>query len=431
MPSSSLNIAIVGAGPSGCLLGRLLHTSSIAFTIFEADDALDFRSQGGTLDLHAESGLAALKKAGLYDEYLKYARFDGEALTLADKTGLVWIKTGAGKEGSKFGRPEIDRPMLRQLLAESLPEGSVQWRRPVSGVDEQGILMFKDGSVDTSFDLIVGADGAWSHIRPAVSDVVPFYSGVGGWQGSIPDAKEREPEITALVNRGSLFAVSDKKFLGGQQMGDGSVSVSTWILMPEEGRTRKVPREEAASTKQRIQEFHHDWSPKITNVALRVDDGSLQYRPLHMLPIGHSWEHRPGVTLLGDAAHLMTPFAGEGVNLAFSDAMTLADAIIRTDHSLRGEREEADDEAKAKLLSDNIKAFESDMFTRATAVTQLTYDMMDIIFLTSHPSTKHLLRSWLLRIASDSAPRVAYPFIAALVYIYFFYVQRVYGRSKD
>lgn len=74
---SSPKIAIIGAGPSGCMLGRILHRAGISCTVFEGEASLDFRSQGGTLDLHDESGIAAMKKAGLYDEFLKHARFDG------------------------------------------------------------------------------------------------------------------------------------------------------------------------------------------------------------------------------------------------------------------------------------------------------------------------------------------------------------------
>jgi 2-polyprenyl-6-methoxyphenol hydroxylase-like FAD-dependent oxidoreductase len=73
-------IAIIGAGPAGCTLARLLlHSNTpVDLAIFEGETSHDARTQGSTLDLHTESGIAALKEAGLYDEFLKYVRFDGE-----------------------------------------------------------------------------------------------------------------------------------------------------------------------------------------------------------------------------------------------------------------------------------------------------------------------------------------------------------------
>jgi 2-polyprenyl-6-methoxyphenol hydroxylase-like FAD-dependent oxidoreductase len=77
---SRFKIAIIGAGPAGCTLAKLLlHAETpVDLTLFEGEKSLDARTQGGTLDLHTESGIEALKRCGLHDEFLRLARFDGE-----------------------------------------------------------------------------------------------------------------------------------------------------------------------------------------------------------------------------------------------------------------------------------------------------------------------------------------------------------------
>ena len=210
-------IAIIGAGPGGCMLARLLHQHSIASTIFEAEASIDFRSQGGTLDLRAETGLAAMKEAGLYDAFLEHARFDGESLLITDKKQTTWMRRYAAKQGKKNAvqeAPEIDRAILRRILLESLPEGIVRWGYKLDRVEADRTLHFKNGAVETGFDLVVGADGAWSRVRNLLSNQKPHYSGVGGHMMRITsDAKETAPRAEKFVNRGSVFAYSNQRNL--------------------------------------------------------------------------------------------------------------------------------------------------------------------------------------------------------------------------
>ena len=78
-------IAIIGAGPAGCLLARLLHLAGIPTTVYEGEASPNYRSQGGSLDLHTNTGLAALREAGLWDEFQKHARYDGQYMAIVDK----------------------------------------------------------------------------------------------------------------------------------------------------------------------------------------------------------------------------------------------------------------------------------------------------------------------------------------------------------
>ena len=309
----TLKIAIVGAGPAGCMLARLLQVSdqreNIEVTVFEGEGSLDFRSQGGTLDLHVKTGQAALKAGGLFDEFLKYARYDGEAMKFADKNLLVYVSQGQSKPGkSQTGRPEIDRPKLREILYESLLPGTVRWNHKLQRIEEASsglTLHLANGTTASNFDLIVGADGAWSRVRPLVSTAQPYYSGIAGHSLSIPSAASTDPELSDLVNRGSLFSWSDGKSIMAQQMGDGSINVATWSVRPRDWQKEcGYDVHDAEAVKAGFRREFEGWDERLVRFTQVAEDRVVP-RDLYMLPIGHQWEHRKGVTLIGDAAHLM------------------------------------------------------------------------------------------------------------------------------
>ena len=174
-------IAIVGAGPGGLTLARILHLSGIAATVFEREEGPLVRPQGGTLDLHEESGLLAVRRAGLDAEFQRIARYDDQGSRLLDKTGRVLFEEPDASAGN---RPEVDRTALSDMLLASLPPGRVQWGRSLRDVRLQGggsgggwNLLFPDAEAGP-FDLVVGADGAWSRVRPMLSPYKPQYSGL-------------------------------------------------------------------------------------------------------------------------------------------------------------------------------------------------------------------------------------------------------------
>ena len=98
-------IAIIGAGPAGSTLARLLTRASIPVTIFEGESSTSVREQGGTRDLHTDMGLKPLREAALYEGYARYARYDGEAFNAADKKLVSAIRVGGTAEASSRGRP--------------------------------------------------------------------------------------------------------------------------------------------------------------------------------------------------------------------------------------------------------------------------------------------------------------------------------------
>ena len=396
--TSTLKIAIVGAGPAGCTLGRLLlNEPGIEVSIFEGETDRSVRTQGGTLDLHEETGQKAIRKAELYEEFRKSARYDGEALAVVDKTKFAVFKLAGSNANSSRGRPEIDRSELRRILLDSLPEGTIHWGKRLQIVDLKDLsLHFSDG-IEKGFDLLIGADGAWSKVRPVVSPVEPQFAGLGGVDLVIKKAAEHHPNIDKLVNRGSTFAINDGKGLILQQKGDDSLSMYAWSVKDEQWRKNcGYDVNDFKEVQNNLLEEFADWDPVFKEAIQSADNREFVTRNLYVLPIGHEWEPRAGVTLIGDAAHLMTPFAGEGVNLAMEDALKLSNAIISA--KKKG--------ANAEDFNKSIRSFELEMFRRAASVAEVSYlNMKDLFYNPEAPQAviapfvrRSLSNGWLIKL---------------------------------
>ena len=412
LPSPDYKIAIIGAGPAGCILARLLQPLKIDLTIFESDPRPNFRAQGGTLDLHEGAGLYALRKANLYTEFLQFARFDGDALAVCDKHMLRYLDLKSSKETSWFaqGKPEIDRAALRKLLYDCLSEGIILWGYKLKSMDASTLeLRFENGIVKGDFDLVIGADGAWSKVRPLLTPVQPLFSGTGGHNLVIPNAKENFPDLVRLINHGSVFAFSDGRTIMGQQMGDGSIYVSIWSIrgkdwMQEAG----YDVSDGKAVKKALTEEYKDWDGRLLKLIQAADSENVTPRSLYMLPVGMRWESRPGLTLIGDAAHLMTPYVGEGVNAAMRDAVGLAEAI---DLAIQ-------DGGGKERLHGRIREYENKMFARVTRVQAKTEDMMHLMFAQGAPRT--VIEKWSIRAMKDEMNGFLFMLFRLYVYVHFF-----------
>ncbi|KIW06842.1 uncharacterized protein PV09_02522 [Verruconis gallopava] len=409
----TFKIAIIGAGPSGCTLARLLlhRNVDVDVTIFESEKAINSRTQGGTLDLHTASGIKALQQCGLYDEFLKLARFDAEAFRLCNKHMQSFVHFKGTKDAKNTrGRPEIDRIQLRQLLLDALPHDIIRWNHHLKSVEEingRYHLHFRDRPSETGFDLVVGGDGCWSHVRSLLTDEKPYYSGISGVTFLISNPKDMHPDLYELVDRGSLFAIADHRSVMAQQLGSGSITVSYWSVHPEDWVKQFESRiEDVEFVKQIVLKDLEGWDPRLRQF-IESADGGVVPRNLYMLPVGNRWKNRLGITLLGDAAHVMTPFAGEGVNLAMTDAMKLAGFI-----------ETAATAGTTEALITSIKAYEEDMFERAKIVQKQTYDMMSASFLDDGGLDKNI-EQYVTTAAADEIPGFLKPVFRMAAKCYF------------
>jgi 2-polyprenyl-6-methoxyphenol hydroxylase-like FAD-dependent oxidoreductase len=324
---SSPSIAIIGAGPGGLTLARILHLHGLDATVYEREAFSSVRPQGGSLDMHAESGQYAIQCAGLTAEFRRIARYEDQEGRVYDKHAKLLL---IDDDVTGKNRPEVDRGQLRKMLLDSLPANAIRWDHELSSIQRQEDgrykLVFRDGTSE-KVDLVAGADGAWSRVRPLVSQAQPIYAGVAFVELGIDDADARHPELARLVGRGLTFFVGESKALIGHRDANAHLAIYAALRAPEDwiekgGLDMSSPDTMKAS----LAANFSGWSEDLLDL-IHCSGDMTRARKIHALPVGHRWTHRPGVTLLGDAAHLMSPFGGDGANLAMQDGADLALAL--------------------------------------------------------------------------------------------------------
>lgn len=263
--NSDPRIVIAGAGPGGLMAARVLQRGGLGVRVYDADGSAAERNLGGTLDLHADSGQIAMEDAGLTGRFAALARPEGQRKRLLDPVTGELLKEFVPGP-DEFAAPEIDRGQLRALLADSVTADAIRWGRKLTGLRRAGDEW-----------ILLG-------MRTEL-----------GW----------------------LAAAGP-----GAHDGRGGVVLNT-------SGVQTAPTEAATETiRGLLLERFADFAPGLRRL-IADSEGELANRPIFALPAPLTWEHVPGVTLVGDAAHVMSPFGGNGVNFALLDAAELARGLVR------------------------------------------------------------------------------------------------------
>lgn len=325
MKKPATTVTIIGAGLGGLVLARVLHLHGVAATVYEAEAGATSRAQGGMLDIHDYNGQLALQAAGLMEQFQALVLEGRQAMRVLDCDGTLLFEQPDDGSG---GRPEVQRGELRQMLLDSLPAGSVQWNHKVSSVASLGngrhAVAFEHGAtLETS--LLVGADGAWSRVRPLLSGDTPGYIGTSYVETWLHDARVRHPASAQLVGDGQMCAPAQGKSIMAHRERGETLHAYVMLARPLAWFADIDFTHQAAAGARIASEFD-GWAPALTALITDSDTAPL-LRPLYALPAEHRWQRARGVTLLGDAAHLAAP-NGEGANLAMLDGAELGLALV-------------------------------------------------------------------------------------------------------
>lgn len=330
MPDNPSNIAIIGAGLAGGLLAVLMARNGQTVSVFERypDPRRQQVPAGRSINLAlAERGRMALAKADLLTTVEQFALPMAGRL-LHDENGQTRFQKYGQRDDEVIW--SVHRGRLNQALLDAAEaQGvSIQFDRRLEQVDfETGVMSFLDSTGQThtaSFDLAIGSDGAGSALRKAMNSVRPLgireaSLGHGYLELTIPpDAAggfRMDPAALHIWPRGGYMMIA---------LPNPDRSFTCTLFLANEGE----PGFAQLDTPEAMRTFLENAFPDA--VALMPDlERELAEHPVGFLGTLYvdQWHMDDRAVILGDAAHAIVPFHGQGMNAAFEDTVDLAERL--------------------------------------------------------------------------------------------------------
>lgn len=353
-------ILVIGAGVSGLALASGLKKHNVPFKLFERDLSHAYRAQGYRLRIAAE-GLNAL-------EYLlEKATWNNFLLTCADMRwrpipGIDALE-GESDAGANTKAPPprkgerapttVDRTVLREVFLKGLGDENVEYGKSLERYEESdsGVRAFFADGTSAEGALIVGADGAHSHVRrqflPNLEIVDTAGRCIYGKTVLTDELVKKLPEEIM----GGMSAVKDNSqkdilsmvvepttFPRRKEMEEKGFTCPPdylyWVLVSKP-RTMGYTMEDdfahfdGKKAEQLALKVTEKWHPSTRAILEHQQPGETSTLPIRSVkPDFEAWEPNPHVTLLGDAVHLMGPTAGSGAITALRDALNLCKTLV-------------------------------------------------------------------------------------------------------